>query len=327
MGLHNGYHQAQNIPLTPQLRLQHRPTLRLHLHYSLSFCEHAKQSLEHCWWDFPRYNCIEFAGRVLRAVQDREHPQNDSSHSFLKLWLNILAKFRRVSRSDVGCGLMPLVFLPQQLFLWLAPTWEPTTPFFIFAHTTACGTTCKLMREVMKSNFFHKEIYKAWITSLVRRAVPLPSHGAAQRQEQLKPVFSPWEMYGETTVSPSHPSPEARPGAAATWNIASAGEPSWESPLAIAWSMGVGPSEASWRRGSLWTPLVFSNQVQSPASSCVSTSQAKQYKSQSFVLSPLSAQRIAQRVLACPDLGACQYCTGACSSRGWRKPSVWKLFS
>lgn len=71
----------------------------------------------------------------------------------------------------------------------------------------------------MKFNFFSKLVYKAWIGSL-RFTEQSRCHRMgqleAQRQEQLKPALSLWETYGETTVSPSHPSPEARPGAAVT---------------------------------------------------------------------------------------------------------------
>lgn len=108
------------------------------------------------------------------------------------------------------------------------------------------------MREVMKFNFFPKEVHKAWIGSLQFTEWSCCHHIVqleAQRQERLKPVLSPWQTYGETMVSPSHHSPEARPRAAVTWNIASAGEPSWEGPLAIARSAGVSPAGASLRRG------------------------------------------------------------------------------
>ena len=202
---------------------------------------------------------------------------------------------------------------------WLPPGSQlPQSSFF--AHTAACGTMCELMRKVMKFNCFPKEVEKAWICSrwfTERSRCHHTGQLEAQRQEQLKPVSSPWEIYRETMTSPGHASPETSPGAAVTWSIASAGEPSQEGPLAIARSVGVSPSGAtSRRRGSLWTQLLFSNQVQSSASSCVSTTLAKQYEAQGSSPSLLSAQRIAQEVLACPGLGACPYCTRACSSRG-----------
>lgn len=108
------------------------------------FCECAKQFLELSWGSFSRYNCNDTAWSVLLAVEDREPLWNYFSCNVLKLCLNLLPKFVRVSRSNVGCGLMLLVPLPQQLSLQLDPTWESSTSVFVFAHTTTCQTMCEL---------------------------------------------------------------------------------------------------------------------------------------------------------------------------------------
>jgi len=99
-----------------------------------------------------------------------------------------------------------------------------------------------MMGEVVKFNFFSKEVYNVWISSLVRRVVQLPSHCST----------------GGTEVRTAQASLVAR---------------------------------------SFCTRITFSNQVQSPTSGCVSTTEAKPRRAQGFALFLLSARRIVQGTL------------------------------